>query len=241
LTHVQAIANIDPVSLLDTLASFGTAFVLGALIGIERQYRQRTAGLRTTVLVAVGAAAFVDLGNRLNGVAGATQIAAYVVSGVGFLGAGVIMKGEGGIRGLNTAATLWGSAAVGAFAGADLILEACVASFFVLAGNTMLRPLVNWIDRIPLNVKASEAIYGVSILAARPHEAAVREHVQDALEHAKLPVRSFQAQSAGDGDVQLLATLLPSSIDAGDLDRVVGRIAELDAVKHAFWHSTTLD
>ncbi len=68
------------------------AFGLGLAIGLERQWRQRNAGLRTNVLVAVGAAAFCDLGTRLNGVQGAAQIAAYVVSGIGFLGAGVIVK-----------------------------------------------------------------------------------------------------------------------------------------------------
>ena len=77
---------------LDSLISLFAAFVLGSLIGAERQYRQRGGGLRTHVLVAVGAAAFVDIGMHLNGHVGATQIIAYVVSGVGFLGAGVIMK-----------------------------------------------------------------------------------------------------------------------------------------------------
>jgi putative Mg2+ transporter-C (MgtC) family protein len=85
---------------------------LGGLIGFERQYRQRTAGLRTNVLVALGAAIFVDIANNLSGADGAVRVIAYVVSGIGFLGAGVIMRQEGNIHGLNTA-TLWCSAAVG--------------------------------------------------------------------------------------------------------------------------------
>jgi putative Mg2+ transporter-C (MgtC) family protein len=104
---------------IDTLVSLTTAFVLGTLIGAERQYRQRTAGLRTNVLVAVGAAAFVDLAMHLTGAVGAVRVIAYVVSGIGFLGAGVIMKQGMDVRGLNTAATLWASAAVGSCAGAD--------------------------------------------------------------------------------------------------------------------------
>src|SRR5271166_6953811 len=96
---------------LHTFVALAVAFVLGTAIGFERQLRQRTAGLRTNVLVAVGAAAFADLGLRVNGAEGAVRIIAYVVSGIGFLGAGVILKGDGGsIRGLNTAATLWCSA-----------------------------------------------------------------------------------------------------------------------------------
>src|ERR1700710_2005240 len=87
------------------------AFVLGTIIGAERQYRQRTAGLRTAVLVAVGASAFVDLGMRLTGPDGGVRSVAYVISGIGFLGAGVIMKEGMNLRGLNTAATLRCSAA----------------------------------------------------------------------------------------------------------------------------------
>ena len=109
---------------LDTLVSLLTAFVFGTLIGAERQYRQRSAGLRTNVLVAVGAAAFVDLANHLTGSEGSVRVIAYVVSGIGFLGAGVIMKEGMNIRGLNTAATLWASAAVGCCAGADMVAQA---------------------------------------------------------------------------------------------------------------------
>jgi putative Mg2+ transporter-C (MgtC) family protein len=144
---------------VDTLISLITAFVFGTLIGAERQYRQRTAGLRTNVLVAVGAAAFVDLAMHLTGNDGAVRVIAYVVSGIGFLGAGVIMKQGMDVRGLNTAATLWGSAAVGSCAGADMIAQAAALTVFVLAGNTLLRPLVNAINRTPLSAQASEAIY----------------------------------------------------------------------------------
>ena len=99
---------------LDTIVSLSVAFVFGTLIGAERQYRQRSAGLRTNVLVCVGAAAFVDLANHLTGADGSVRVIAYVVSGIGFLGAGAIMKEGMNVRGLNTAATLWASAAVGA-------------------------------------------------------------------------------------------------------------------------------
>ena len=108
---------------VDTLVSLSVAFVFGTLIGAERQYRQRSAGLRTNVLVAVGAAAFVDLADHLNGADGAVRVIAYVVSGIGFLGAGAIMKEGMNVRGLNTAATLWASAAVGSCAGADMVAQ----------------------------------------------------------------------------------------------------------------------
>lgn len=81
------------------------ALVLGSLIGAERQWRQRAAGMRTNTLVCFGAAAFVDLGATVGGPS-TTNVIAYVISGVGFLGAGAIMKEGANIRGLNTAATL---------------------------------------------------------------------------------------------------------------------------------------
>ncbi len=108
---MRFIQTFDLYPFLDSVVSLASAFVLGVLIGAERQYRQRTAGLRTTVLVAVGAAAFVDLAMRLGNADGAIRVIAYVVSGIGFLGAGVIMKEGMNVRGLNTAATLWCSAA----------------------------------------------------------------------------------------------------------------------------------
>jgi putative Mg2+ transporter-C (MgtC) family protein len=120
--------HIDFGHLLDLSVDVLVAFVLATLIGAERQYRQRSAGLRTNVLVAVGAATFVSIGARLNASAGAAQLAAYIVSGIGFLGAGVIMKDGSKVWGLNTAATLWCSAAVGTLAGIGLLAEAVVVT-----------------------------------------------------------------------------------------------------------------
>jgi putative Mg2+ transporter-C (MgtC) family protein len=87
------------------------ALFLGALVGAERQWRQRTAGLRTNCLVAMGSAMFVMMGGLIAGDGSQGRVAAYVVSGIGFLGGGVILKDGFSIRGLNTAATLWCTAA----------------------------------------------------------------------------------------------------------------------------------
>src|SRR6202007_3484881 len=94
------------------------AIAMGATVGLERQWRQRMAGTRTNALVAAGAAAFVMCGLlRENDPSARGRIVSYVVSGVGFLGAGVIFKEGGNVRGLNTAATIWCSAAIGALCG----------------------------------------------------------------------------------------------------------------------------
>ncbi|KQV45104.1 MgtC/SapB family protein [Massilia sp. Root335] len=238
---MAALENINLASLLDTLVSLATAFLLGGLIGIERQYRQRTAGLRTNVLVAVGAAVFVDMANRLQGHEGAVHVVAYVVSGIGFLGAGAIMREEGNVRGLNTAATLWGSAAVGAAAGADLILEAALATVFVLAANTLLRPIVNTMNRQPLNVESAEVTNTVYVIAERAHQKAVMAQLEEALERSSYPTSDLDIHPFGEDEVEIEATLTATSVDSAELDSVVRRIATLPAVRQAFWSPSTTE
>ena len=232
---MTAFKTFQLVPLLDSALGLIVAFVLGTLIGAERQYRQRTAGLRTNVLVAVGAAAFVDLGMRLNGSAGAAQIASYVVSGVGFLGAGVIMKEGMNIRGLNTAATLWGSAAVGAAAGASRIGEAVLVALAVLAGNTLLRPLVNAINRAPLDEQASEATYELRATVLNDRLEALRDRLVEVLEAADYPVRSIEIERETDEDAEIVATLVSTAIVPHELDAVVRVMMHERGVTHATW------
>ncbi len=219
--------------------ALGTAFVLGTVIGFERQWRQRNAGLRTNVLVALGAAAFADLGLRLLGAEGATRIVAYVVSGIGFLGAGVILKDGTNIRGLNTAATLWCSAAVGAFAGADMAGEATLLALFVLAGNTLLRPLVNWINRLPISPEMTEAEYRVHVTCARGAVPDARDLLDDELDRASLPIREIVIVSDAEDTVELAAVLVPTSAEEAELDAVVAALERSPLVDTATWSVAT--
>ena len=226
---------------LDTLISLFTAFVLGTLIGAERQYRQRTAGLRTNVLVAVGAAAFVDLAMHLAGADGAVRVIAYVVSGIGFLGAGVIMKQGMDVRGLNTAATLWSSAAVGSCAGADMVAQAVALTVFVIAGNTLLRPLVNAINRIPLDEKAIEATYYFKLAVALDALPDMRDRLIDRLEAAKYPVADVEIVETGDDLIEIVAELVATAVDPNELNAVATELQHLPGVRHATWKVSTTD
>ncbi|WP_060585125.1 MgtC/SapB family protein [Aeromonas schubertii] len=234
--------QIDLHSLGDTLASLTLAFVLGALVGLERQYRQRTAGLRTNVLVAVGAALFVNQAQRIHelygGNYGMIQVLAYVVSGIGFLGAGVIMRESGNIRGINTAATLWGVAAVGAAAGASLALEAVLGALFVLAANTLLRPVVNRINRTPMDTEESEATYRVTLLGERASQKVVLRWLEETLEAAHYPLSELDIAPFGEQGVAISAVLLPTAIDGDDLDAVVLRLGDHPGVEQAYWSSS---
>jgi putative Mg2+ transporter-C (MgtC) family protein len=238
---VSAIQSINPTDFIDSLISLFSAFVLGTLIGAERQYRQRRGGLRTNALVALGAAAFVDIGMHLNGNAGATQIIAYVVSGVGFIGAGVIMKQGGNVWGLNTAATLWCSAAVGACAGADLAVEAIVLTAFVLAGNTLLRPLVNAINRAPIVEGTTEAIYEVRLTTDAKHLNEARDLLTAQLKTANYPLREIEVVEHDPVTVEVVATLVGTSANRDELERVVSALGRADITQHATWAVRTVE
>ena len=233
---MRFVDTFNLLALINSAVCLAAAFILGTLIGVERQYRQRSAGLRTNALVALGAAAFVDLGMRAGGPA-STQVMAYVVSGIGFLGAGAIMKEGANIRGLNTAATLWCSAAVGAGAGAGFLVESAMLTGLVIAGNTLLRPLVNAINRIPLDAKASEALYEVRLTATPERAAAAREALVEALESAHYPITDVETVERGDDLVDIVATLVSESVVAEELDDVTDRLVKQPGVEHATWES----
>jgi putative Mg2+ transporter-C (MgtC) family protein len=142
------------------------ALILGAAIGLERQWRQRIAGLRTNALVALGAAYFEMFSVLLSGAHGTdpTRIAAYVVSGIGFLGAGVILRTGRSVSGINTAATIWCSSAVGVLAGAGYIPAAVIAAALVLFAHLCLRPVAR---HVPPTVPPQPAAPSLSAAGSR--------------------------------------------------------------------------
>ena len=229
----------DLTPFLTTLIRLGAAFVLGGLIGLERQIRQRNAGLRTMVLVSVGTAAFVHLGGRLMGAGGEASVVAYLVTGIGFLGAGVIMQEGAQVRGLNTAATLWSTAAVGAFAGAGLLAEAAAVAVFVLGGNTLLRPLVDYVNRRPIKAGETEALYQVHVTCAPAEAPTARDLLYEELERYHYPVRDVEVVSEGDEIVELAATLVPTTANAEDLDAITQRLKAHADIEDATWTVST--
>jgi putative Mg2+ transporter-C (MgtC) family protein len=154
--------------------NIGAALLMGGAIGLERQWRQRTAGLRTNALVALGSALFVSLSLLMDHESSPTRIAAQVVSGLGFLGGGVILREGFNVRGMNTAATLWCSGAIGTLAGAGFLIEAVVGTLAVLVVHIALRPLVRVINtRAPVSGDV-ETSYRVRVTCPDAQEAAIR-------------------------------------------------------------------
>ncbi len=161
-----------------TLATFlialGSALGLGLLIGVEREFGQHPAGLRTNALVCGGAALYVLLGRSLVGGADAAKVAAQIVSGIGFLGGGVILREGLTVRGLTTAATLWCSAAVGTLCGNDLSREAAIATGAILAVNLFLNPVSRWIDDRAAKRVFIDATYRLKVICAMAEERRIR-------------------------------------------------------------------
>ncbi|HLP72853.1 MAG TPA: MgtC/SapB family protein [Bacteroidales bacterium] len=127
------------------------ALFAGLVIGIEREWQNKPAGLRTNTLVATGSALFVMLSVLITVTYGkipdVTRIIGQVVTGIGFLGGGIIFKEGTDIHGLTTAATVWCSAAVGCLAGAGFFVETLIGVVAVVSVNLLLVPLDKWMEK----------------------------------------------------------------------------------------------
>jgi putative Mg2+ transporter-C (MgtC) family protein len=215
-------------SSLQFAANVLSAVFLGAAIGLERQWRQRLAGLRTNALVAAGAAAFVAL-SAIVGDASAdhTRIAAQVVSGIGFLGGGIILKEGFNVRGLNTAATLWCSAAVGSLAGLGHLLPALIAATIVLGTNVLLRPLVYFINRQPIMAASEvEVCYLIELVCRDRVEAHIRNSLLQESAGDAMLLRSLQRESIeATGQVRVLAEVITAGRADRQIERIVSRLS----------------
>ena len=223
-------------------ASLNLAVALGlsAVIGFERQWRNRLAGLRTNTLVALGAATFVTFGQLFPGDADPTRVAAQVVSGIGFLGAGLIFREGLNVRGLNTAATLWCSAAIGVTAGGGHPLYATVATGFVVFVNLLLRPIVNFINRQPLTATELEIGYRVSVTCRGTDEAHIRALLLQGVANSGLALRRLDSNDLEGTDRVAVTALVtaPHRIDT-DVERIVGRLSLEQTVSAARWQAET--
>jgi putative Mg2+ transporter-C (MgtC) family protein len=225
-------------SIEDAAINLAVAFGLSAVIGFERQWRNRLAGLRTNTLVALGAATFVIFAALVPGEASPTRVAAQVVSGIGFLGAGLIFREGLSVRGLNTAATLWCSAAIGVLAGAGYLLFATLATGFVVFVNLLLRPIVNFINRQPLTSTELEMGYLVSVTCRGAEEAHVRALLLQGLAGSGLGLRRLDSNDLeGTERVAVKAFVTAHQRVDADVEKIVGRLSLEPTVSAARWQA----
>lgn len=208
----------------DMLWRLGVAFMVGALIGMERQRHQRPAGLRTHILVSMASGLFAMISVLVAGKDNDPgRIAAQVVTGIGFLGAGTIMRHGSTVRGLTTAASLWMAAALGLAAGFGWYLGAAATAllaFFVLTVVKLLE------DRLPRpSASASVLVHAAAGQDALP---AVLQLIRSF--GGSISKVSFGEETPAEGMVYEIALTLPSGIE---LRTVIASVEHLDSIQHA--------
>jgi putative Mg2+ transporter-C (MgtC) family protein len=121
------------------------------------------------------------------------------------------------------------------------VAQSAPLTIFVLAGITLLRPLVNAIDRVPLNEQSSEAVYEISVTTDTKRAAEVRDFLNERLEAASYPVRETKIVFRSDDNVEVSAVLVPLAAEPGDLDAVVSDLLKFPGVSHATWSMSALE
>ena len=215
-----------------------TALACGAVIGSERQVRQRMAGLRTNALVSLGAAGFVIFSGLFPDEVSHTRVAAQIVSGIGFLGAGIIFRDGFNIHGLNTAATLWCSAGVGMMAGAGAWDLALLLTGLVVFVNLGLRPLVKLLKRYTRAGVPVIRAYRVQVTVDAAQEAGVRSLMLRTLSLGGLHISEIGVTMASDGlGLELAATVTAEEVGEAGLSQAVQRLAAEPGLTRVRWEA----
>ncbi len=228
----------DVLVLGEVFARLAAALVAGAAIGVERQWHQKMAGLRTNALVALGSAGFVAFSSVV-GQGDPTRVAAQVVSGIGFLGAGVILREGANVRGLNTAATLWCSAMVGTFAGGGYYALSLSAAFLVIVTNIAMRSAILRISRSQrATADDAETQYTIAVTCRSTEEAHVRSLLLHALSQGGLGLRKIESEDLTEsGKVCVTADTPPGTRKDAALENIVGRLSLEPFVTAVSWEA----
>ncbi len=210
------------------------AMLLGALIGAERQWRQRMAGLRTNALVATGAAVFI-LSAMSASPDSPGRIAAQIVSGIGFLGAGVIMRDGMNVRGINTAATLWCSAGIGVLCGLGQFWNATAATLIILCANILLREAAQRIHALP-GAGDEEKRYVLRVTCLREHENAVRQLLLNIAQQQRFTLQGLQSAAADTADhLEICAQLISHKQHQKTLAQIMAQMGVQQNVTSVHW------
>jgi len=223
-----------------TIADFALRLAVGvgcgALIGLERQWRARMAGLRTNALVATGATLFVLYAAATED-SSPTRVASYVVSGIGFLGGGVILREGANVRGLNTAATLWCSAAVGVLAASGHLVFALIATGTVVAIHVLGRPLGRLIDH-DNSGDEDEGLepYQVQVVCRPKSAKYARAQIVQHTRSNDIILRGIHTGGAEE-NVALTAHVLLGGHSAAKLERLVAELSLQPGIYAVHWYA----
>lgn len=223
------------VAVVDAIWRLSVALILGILIGLERQWHLKLAGLSTNALVALGSCGFVVFASMV-GDGNPIRVAAQVVSGIGFLGAGVILREGTSVHGVSTAATLWCAAMVGTFAGAGLWTPSVVAAGFIIVSNMLLRPLVRFVRNRAATIMNIETHYIVTLTGNCGEASQLRVLVARALSQAGFTLLRIDS-SVNQDTMKGVVTAQVSAMQRKDteLEVIVGRLGNDGRITSVAW------
>lgn len=216
------------------------AILLGTCIGLERQWRQNYAGLITHALVAVGAAAYTSLPGLL-GSTDPSRLGGQVVTGIGFLGAGLIMRDGLNIRGLSAAATVWATGSVGALAGYGLKIEALEVTVLIILANACLPTLSSLVNRYLPEQEYAERVYVITLMCASRNEAVIRAQLLEAMSVQGLRLRSLESRSRDASGVEVQATVYSTRKEDEQVEKLVGELSLSPNISLASWTTESGD
>lgn len=230
---------------LDFALRIAAGVGFGAAIGLERQWRSKMAGLRTNALVSLGSALFVLMGAYAFGAGDPTRVAAQVASGIGFLGAGVIIKQGASISGLNTAATLWASAAVGSLVGGGMFIAGAIGTVAVIAANVLLRPVGRVLDRNrALGTEPGQTEYRFEVRCLVEAEGEVRSLVVGAITQPHFTIQSISAVDIDSekpgGEVRITAIVVAEERDDAAIEAALANVIAAKPVTAVRWSAEDL-
>lgn len=212
----------------------GLAAALGLCIGFERQWRQKRAGLHTDSLIAIGAAIFTILDVIVPG--DNTRIIAGLVTGVGFIGGGVIFRTESNVTGINTAATIWATAAIGALAGFGLFWEAATAAAIVVVLNILLERITATIAT--RTAQRGETVYKLSVVCRPASQPPVGRAIFSAISGSPLSLTSLTLHNAEGNSVEAQAEIFSPQPEDERIQELSSQILDMPGVDSAQWRSS---
>lgn len=210
----------DVMEYTDFLTRMLVALLLSLTVGLERQWRRRAIGLRTNVLVCIGAFLFVSMPVMLDKMDD-MKVAAQVVSGIGFLGAGVILKDGANIRGLNTAATLWCNAAIGVLCATGLLLEAITGTVFILGANIVLRYITKKL--LDIHESKNAKCYNLTIVLAKDKEVLIRTMLIQIVGETNIKLNSIETEEKPNDRIEIIADISSEDRTESDIEHIITR------------------
>jgi putative Mg2+ transporter-C (MgtC) family protein len=217
---------------------FAVALALGVAIGLERELRQRMAGLHTTAMVSIGAATFAMIAPMLD-IKGLdpTRIAAQVVSGIGFLAGGVILRQGANVRGLTTAATLWATSAVGVLAGFGFLTQAAGAAASIILANIVLYWVSQRVDRIKRNTADVITTYTMDVACKAASEPQVRSLIVENVSSTPFNLLSLETKAVVENGVTVRTQIARRGRDDRAVEQLAKNIKALDGVVSTHWQA----